>query len=280
LKPCLKHAQRANVAVLLTVSSFSASLVLAQAPTAQPSSSEASLSQPSSSEPSSSEASSSSSSQPSSTLPGFAEPVDDRIFGVIPNYLTVEDPQQKVEPLTAKQKFELFAKETVDPFTFASSAAGAALSQIDNDNPKYGHGAGPYAERFGAALGDVTTQNFFQDAVLASLLHENPRYFRRGPEFGVWYRVGYALSRVVVTRTDKGTATFNYSGMLGMSLGIALSNAYYPDSSVNGEEVASRFGTSLLASALGNLLPEFWPDFHEKFFHHKPRPPSPPSSTP
>ena len=26
--------------------------------------------------------------------------------------------------------------------------------------------------------------------------------------------------------------------MLGMSMGIALSNAYYPDSSVNGEEVA------------------------------------------
>jgi hypothetical protein len=65
-----------------------------------------------------------------------------------------------------------------------------------------------------------------------------------------------------------------------MSLGIALSNAYYPESSVNGEEVASRFGTSLLSSALGNLLPEFWPDFHEKFFHRKPRPPSLPPATP
>jgi hypothetical protein len=273
LKACFKHAQRANVAVLLTVSSFSISFVLAQAPPAQPSSSQPSLAEAPSLEPSSSQPSSS---EPSSALPSF----DDRIFGVIPNYLTVEDPQQKVVPLTVKQKFELFAKETIDPFTFASSAAGAALSQIDNDNPKYGHGAGPYAQRFGAAMGDVTTQNFFQDAVLASLLHEDPRYFRRGPEFGVWSRVGYALSRVVVTRTDKGTRSFNYSGILGMSLGIALSNAYYPESSVNGEEVASRFGTSLLSSALGNLLPEFWPDFHEKFFHRKPRPPSLPPATP
>jgi hypothetical protein len=213
-------------------------------------------------------------------VPGFDEPVNDRIFGVIPNYLTVENPDQKISPLTVKQKFALFAKETVDPFTFASSAAGAALSQIDNDNPKYGHGAGPYGERFGAAVGDVTTQNFFSDAVLASWLHEDPRYFRRGPEFGVWSRVGYALSRVVVTRTDKGTEGFNYSGIMGMSLGIALSNAYYPDSSVNGEEVASRFGTSLLSNALGNLLPEFWPDFREKFFRRKPRPPSPPPATP
>ena len=201
-------------------------------------------------------------------------------MGVIPNYLTVENPQQHVAPLTVKQKFTLFAKETFDPFTVAAAGAGAALSQIDNDDPKYGHGAGPYAERFGAAVADITTQNFFSDAVLASILHEDPRYFRRGPEFGVWYRVGYALSRVVVTRTDAGNDRFNYSGVVGMSMGIALSNAYYPDASVNGKEVAYRFGTSLAAGALGNLLPEFWPDVHEKFFHRKPRAPNPPPPAP
>jgi hypothetical protein len=201
----------------------------------------------------------------------------DRILGLIPNYLTVEDPGQTIAPLSVREKFRLFAKETVDPFTVLSAAAGAALSQVDNDNPKYGVGAGPYAERFGAAVADITTQNFFQDAVFASLLHEDPRYFRRGPEFGVWYRVAYALSRVAVTRTDAGRERFNYSGIAGMSLGIALSNAYYPESSVSGKEVAYRFGTSLVAWSLSNLLPEFWPDIQEKFFHHKPHlpPPSP-----
>jgi hypothetical protein len=194
----------------------------------------------------------------------------DRIFGLIPNYLTVEDSTRRVPPLSVKEKFRLFAKETIDPFTGLSAAAGAALSQVDNQNPKYGEGAGPYAERFGAAAADIATQNFFQDAVFASLFHEDPRYFRRGPEFGVWYRVGYALSRVVITRTDAGNDRFNYSGVLGMSAGIALSNAYYPDSSVNASEVGYRFGTSILASALSNLLPEFWPDIREKFFHRKP----------
>jgi hypothetical protein len=201
----------------------------------------------------------------------------DRIFGLIPNYLTVEDSTRNVAPLTVKEKFRLFAKETVDPFTVLSAAAGAAISQVDNQNPKYGEGGGPYAERFGAAVADIATQNFFQDAVLASLLHEDPRYFRRGPEFGVWYRVGYALSRVVVTRTDAGKQRFNFSGVLGMSAGIALSNAYYPDSSVSASEVGYRFGTSIMASALSNLLPEFWPDIHEKFFRRKSHnsPPSP-----
>ena len=194
---------------------------------------------------------------------------------MIPNYLTVEDPRRNVAPLTVKQKFRLFAKETFDPFTFASSAAGAALSQIDNDNPKYGHGAGPYAERFGAAMADITTQNFFSDAVLASLLHEDPRYFRRGPEFGVWYRVGYALSRVVVTRTDAGNEQIQFFGNARNGHGHRALERLLSRQQRQRRGSGHRFGTSLLATALGNLLPEFWPDVHEKFFHRKPRPPSP-----
>jgi hypothetical protein len=262
LKACLKHAQRANVAVLLILSSVPVAFVLAQTPPPLPSSSEPATAQPSSSQAAPDELN------------------DDRILGVLPNFLTVENPEQRVVPLTVKQKFVLFEKETFDPGTAAGAAAGAGISQTYNGDPKYGYGTGPYAERFGAAWADIATQNFFSDAVLASLLHEDPRYFRRGPEFSLWYRVGYALSRVVVTRTDAGTSRFNYSGVFGMGMGIALSNVYYPDSSVNAEEVGSRFGTSILASSLSNLLPEFWPDVHEKFFHHKPHPPDPPPAPP
>ena len=195
-----------------------------------------------------------------------------RILGVIPNFQTVNDPNQPYVRLTVKQKFALFAKETFDPFVAGAAFAGAALSQVDNDSPRYGVGAGPYGERFGAAVADIATQNFFSDAVLASLLHEDPRYFRKGPAFGFWDRLYYSVSRVFVTRTDAGNNRFNYSGIGGMSLGIALSNAYYPGSSVNASEVGSRFGTSLVATALGNILPEFWPDIHQKFFHRKPKP--------
>jgi hypothetical protein len=52
---------------------------------------------------------------------------------------------------------------------------------------------------------------------------------------------------------------FNFSGIVGM--GIGLSNAYYPLKSVSAGEIESGVATSLVSSALGNLLPEFWPDF-------------------
>lgn len=197
----------------------------------------------------------------------------DHILGIVPNYQTVTDPHQHVEPLTVKEKFRLFAKETLDPFVAVEAAAGAGISQSDNDDPKYGYGSRAYAQRFGAAVADLASQNFFSDGLMASVLHEDPRYFRMGPEFPFWRRVGHAVSRVALTRSDGGKNTFNFAGILGMSMGIALSNAYYPPASVNGTEVTKRFGSSLAADALLNILPEFWPDIRQKFHHHAARQP-------
>jgi hypothetical protein len=196
---------------------------------------------------------------------------NDRILGVIPNFQTVSDPNQRVAPLTPRQKFSLFVKETVDPYTFASAAAGAGLSQASNSTPKYGDGMESYSQRLGAAYVDMATQNFFSDALLATILHEDPRYYRMGPGHSIPRRIYYSLTRLIVTRTDKGTTRFNFSGVGGMALGIALSNAYYPGKSVSGSVTGGRFNSSMTSSALGNLLPEFWPDFKEKLarWRHK-----------
>jgi len=106
---------------------------------------------------------------------------DQRILGVIPDYQTVRDPSQSVAPMTVKQKWHLAWKETVDPFSIATSAFSAALSQADGETPRYGRGGVAYTERFGAAIADLGTQEVLTDGVLASLLHQDPRYFRRGP---------------------------------------------------------------------------------------------------
>jgi hypothetical protein len=193
----------------------------------------------------------------------------DRILGIIPNFQTVNDPTKPYVPLRVREKWLLFVRETVDPYTFASVAAGAGISQWHNDDPKYGNGFRAYMQRFGAAEADIATQNFFSDAVLASFFHEDPRYFRKGPGSPVFHRIVYAMSRVVITRRDSGKDGFNFSGILGMGMGIGLSNAYYPPASVNALEMGSRVGTSLISSALGNLLPEFWPDVRAKLARYR-----------
>jgi hypothetical protein len=191
----------------------------------------------------------------------------ERILGVIPDYQTVRDSTQPVSPLNPKQKWQLAWKETIDPFNISNAALGAALSQADNETPQYGHGDGAYAKRFAAALGDFGSQNFFSAGLLANLFHQDPRYFRRGPSSHFFNRVGYSISRIGVTRQDSGKSAFNVSGIGGMMLGIAASNAYYPSASRTGGVMASRIGTSLLGGVMGNLLSEFWPDIESRFLH-------------
>ena len=211
-------------------------------------------------------------------VPGSTPLNKERILGVIPDYHTIRDPKTVAAPMTVKEKWQLFLKESVDPFTVAGALAGASVSQLGKSVPNYGSDKEAFAERFGAALADVTTQNFFSDALLAPLLHEDPRYFRKGPEFGILKRIAYSLSRLVITRTDSGRTTFNFSGVIGTVMGIALSNAYYPDRDVNGSVVGGRCMSSFTGGAVSNLLPEFWPDVREKLFKRKQRPKDPDGS--
>jgi hypothetical protein len=206
-------------------------------------------------------------------LPAAPAPVvGDRILGVIPDYQTITDPLNVAKPLTVKQKWSLALRETVDPFNLVSAAISSGFSQAGNQTPKYGEGAAAYSQRFGAAVADLGTQNFFSAGVCASLFHQDPRYFRRGPESGIPSRVLYSVSRVVIARNDSGKQTVNAAGLVGMVLGIAASNLYYPRSSVRGEVMAGRLTTSVFGSVTGDLLSEFWPDLQKKFFHRKHRP--------
>ena len=194
---------------------------------------------------------------------------EERILWVMPDYQTVRDSSNPVAPLTPKQKWDLAWKENVDPFNFASVVMAAGFSQRGDQTPKYGEGWAAYGERVGAAFADFGTQNFFSAGVLANLLHQDPRYYRKGPATGILKRVAYSVSRIVVTPTDTGRPVFNSSGVFGMMMGIAASNLYYPSASVRGTVMAGRLYTSLLGGVIGNLTSEFWPDIQKKFFHRK-----------
>ena len=209
--------------------------------------------------------------QPSEAPVPAADPFNEqRIFWVMPDFQTVPDPSSQFVPLTPRQKWDLALKETLDPFNIASAAMAAGFSHMGNQTPKYGEGWPAYAERFGAAQADFATQNFFSAGLLACLLHQDPRYYRRGPESPILKRVVYSVSRLVIARTDSGKSAFNSSGIFGMALGIAASNLYYPAASVRGEVMAGRVMTSLDGGVIGNLMSEFWPDIQAKFFHKRP----------
>jgi hypothetical protein len=164
-------------------------------------------------------------------------------------------------PVTVEQKWQFFMQETFTPLTLIASAATGGESQVTNTDPKYGVGSLALAKRFGAAAVDNVTQNFFSDFVMASALHEDTKYRRRGEAYGFWSRVGYAISRAVVTRTDTGASTVNWANFTGTALSVGLSNAYYPSRSRNLNATAINWGSSAAGVGFGNLFPEFLPDF-------------------
>jgi hypothetical protein len=206
---------------------------------------------------------------PVAPAPALTPLNSDRIMGVIPDFQTVRDPNAAFVPLTPKQKWNLAFKENIDPFNIASAAMAAGFSQIGNQTPKYGAGGQAYGKRFGAALADFGTQNVFSAGLLANLLHQDPRYYRKGPATGVLQRVVYSVSRIVIARQDTGAAAFNASGVFGTAMGIAASNLYYPAVSRRASVMLGRLNTSFTGGIMGNLMSEFWPDLQEKFFHHR-----------
>ena len=192
---------------------------------------------------------------------------EERILGVMPDYQTVRDTTRAVAPLTAKEKWLLAEKETVDPFNIATAFLTAAESQAGNQTPKYGEGWANYGKRLGAAQLDFGTQNYFSAGVLANLLHQDPRYFRKGPQSRFLPRMFYSIGQLVIAHQDSGRQAFNASNIGGTYMGIAASNLYYPAASRNGTVMFGRVWTSLMGGAVGNLMSEFWPDVQQwKFF--------------
>ena len=175
---------------------------------------------------------------------------------------TVQSATVLPAPSTA-EKWDLFVSETVSPFTLAAAGFNAGVSQTTRSAPLYGRHPwkdGAFPKRAGASLGDIVSQNFFSDFLLASAFHEDTRYVRKGPSRKMWPRIGYAISRSVITRTDAGDPTFNFANVLGSGMSAGLSNAYYPPVSRTTSVSLTNWGTSVAGSGLANLMPELGPD--------------------
>jgi hypothetical protein len=136
----------------------------------------------------------------------------------------------------------------------------AGWAQLVNDWPGYGRGMEGFGKRLGALMADRAAGNFLGSFLLPTLLHQDPRYFRLGAGLPLLHRLGYALSRVVITRKDNGGNTFNSSLVLSTLLVKSLTNAYYPQQERGFSPMMNRVGGSLLGSAQSFALVEFLPD--------------------
>jgi hypothetical protein len=94
---------------------------------------------------------------------------------------------------TARDNWNNFVHETISPLIVGGGTFNAAFSQVISTDPKYGVNREALGKRLGASVADIASQKFFENFVVASAFHEDPRYFRMGE--------GHSLSIVPATRS-------------------------------------------------------------------------------
>ena len=181
-----------------------------------------------------------------------------RLFGVLPNYATVDRrtaPGEEVPPISNKQLFKLADLSSYDPAVFPFVGLKTALGAGGSDSP--------FGTRYAMALADNAVANLMKIAIVPSLTNQDSRYFRSG-EGGVFRRLAYAAKTSVVTRKRSGGTTFNISAVGGNLAAAGISNLYYDPADRTFSGTMSRWGTQMMWGVVSREMKEFWPDIREK----------------
>jgi hypothetical protein len=186
-----------------------------------------------------------------------------RVMGVMATFNTTRN--KDALPLSSGQKFKLFLKSSTDPWPFLLAGVVAGIGQADDSYPEWGQGAQGYAKRYGGAYSDAFIGNFFGNAVLPSLLHEDPRYFQKGTG-SVTSRFLWAAASSVWCRRDNGKWGPNYANVVGNLIGSAVARTYYPASERNVSDTIQDGFTVSAEGIVGAEVIEFWPDLVR---HHR-----------
>ena len=190
-----------------------------------------------------------------------------RIFGVVPNFTAV-DPNAQLPRLSTKEKFVLAMHDSMDYSSFVLVGILSAESLRTNSFPELGDGAAGFGRYYWRGFTDQVSGTFFTEAIVPMLTHEDPRYYTLG-KGGFFRRTGYALSRVVVTKTDSGSNSFNISEIGGNALEAGLSNAYYPPEERGAVKTTENWATQTVVTGAANVLKEFWPDIRRNVLRQK-----------
>ena len=176
-------------------------------------------------------------------------------------------------------KFKLAANNSVSISTLALSLMAAGYGQAINRPSGYHQGADGYAKRFGAEMARAASENLFGTFMIASALHEDPRFYVRR-NYSFKQSVKYAAVRVAITRSDSGERVVNYAGLLGPLAGEGLANTYYPEQNRTVGETFTRYASDIGWKFGGNLLRQYWPVINRKLKLAQAPTVEPPPTTP
>ena len=144
----------------------------------------------------------------------------------------------------------------------------AGVAQAKSSTPEFGHGSAAYGRYYWHAVADQAVGNYMTEAIFPTLTREDPRYYTLG-HGGALERSRYAFTRLLITRTDSGGSTMNFSEIFGNGAGAAISNTYYPSRERTWTKTSQKWVAQIGLDGTFNILKEFWPDINRTVFRNR-----------
>lgn len=164
-----------------------------------------------------------------------------------------------VVPMTWQQKGYLALHDLTDPANFGTILGISAITIGADSHTAYGPGMKGFGKIVGVTLLQDATAQFFGAFAIPSIVHQDPRYFRK-PGAPFTKRILYSISRTVVSRSDSGRSMPNYATLLTYPITAEIDNLYVPGIHPDGASTATRILTGYGLDPINSLLNEFLPD--------------------
>jgi hypothetical protein len=190
-----------------------------------------------------------------------------RILFVIPNFRAVSA-DQHLPPQSVKEKFKTATLDSVDYSSFIFVGGQAAVAQANSSYPEFGQGARGYGRYYWHTLADAINENMFVEFIVPTVMREDTRYYTLG-RGDLAKRLGYAFTRIVITRSDSGHETFNFSEIAGAGMFSGVANLYYPSQERTLTKTYQRWITNIAIDGCTFAFKEVWPDINNTIFHQK-----------
>jgi hypothetical protein len=189
-----------------------------------------------------------------------------RILWIYPNFRSVSA-STYLPPQSFKEKVWLATQDSFDYSAFIYEGIVAGISMAQKSEPSFGQGAAGYGQYYAHTFADGTIENYMVEAFVPAATKEDPRYYTLG-HGGFFKRTGYAVSRLLITRTDSGGSSLNISEIVGAGAAAGIGNAYYPGGNM-WVKTYQRWGSQIFQDGLSFIAKEFWPDINRAVFHNK-----------
>jgi len=184
----------------------------------------------------------------------------ERGVGYLFNYLNMAGTKKATEfrPLTQEERTQIYLKTMVNPLGYGKASFSAGVDQWKDKPEEWEQGASGYGKRFANIIGQYSIQRTVTYG-LASLLHEDNRYFNSGKK-GFWPRAGYALCSAVLARHDDGSRAISISQLGGVATGAFVARLWLPPSQNSAKDGAASFAITMGSNAAFSVVKEFIPD--------------------